>query len=375
MEVVNTMEIIGEEREIADAYAREKITTLLSDTSSMKEKISAITQDVSGLSSDASNITVGISTGLFGGWKKVNIGGTYNVYAMNFIDDKFMAIAYGSSYEEVTTRTILLISEDGIVWEKYNDAVQPVYDDYDLVAGTEILVTGIGVNKIQCILKNNTSGEWYSFEKMIGDSSEDNIANLTYGNGMFVVLKRDGNVYYARETDIYTWEKATTIESGNYPIDIEYGNGLFIAVGEAGSIYKSSDLATWTEVDSQVFRFSSIQRIRYCNNKFFAFQSGIMFYSEDATNWTEGYTFPNTVREISHGNGKYVVSGDNGMIAYSEDLVNWTVCICGTDDLMQAAFGNGEFVVAGRNGAVYRSDVLRNYRNLEDVINEILQTT
>lgn len=374
MEVTSTIVISGEEREIADAYAREQITTLSSDTSSMKEKINAITQDVSGLSSDASDITVGISTGLFGGWKKVDIGGTYDVYAMNFIDNKFVAIARGASYGEEIYEPILLISEDGLVWEKYSDIVRSMYDDYNLVYGTEILLTAGSSYYVQRMLKSKISSKWY--EEAVGDYREENIEGIAYGNEMFVVLKRDGNVYYANESESYTWNKASTVGDGsNYTYDIEYGNGLFIVVGDNGLMYKSSDLVTWTAVDSSVLPSSRIHRIQYCNNKFFAFASRRMFYSDDATNWTEGYTFPNPVYRISYGRGKYVVCGNNGMIAYSEDITNWTVCTCGTDDLMHVAFGNGEFVVTGYNGSVYRSDVLRNYRNLEDVINEILQTT
>ena len=76
--------------------------------------------------------------------------------------------------------------------------------------------------------------------------------DVTYGNGLFVAVARDGTNRVMTSPDGTTWTTRATpfgnTFEANWWMDVTYGNGLFVAVAESGTnrVMTSPDGVTWT---------------------------------------------------------------------------------------------------------------------------------
>ena len=219
-------------------------------------------------------------------------------------NDKFVAVAYNSSYFAYST--------DGITW-------------------TEGTIS-------------DTSRKWYS---------------VCYGNGKFVTVARDTN-YFAYSTDGMNWMEGTISNTSRKWTSVCYGNGKFVTVAYQSNYFAySMDGINWAEgTISSTSRFW--ESICYGNGKFVAieYNSNYFAYSTDGMNWTEG-KISNTSRKwysVCYGNDKFVAVGVNcdndynlisdNDFAYSTDGMNWTEGkISSTSRWWESVcYGNGKFV-------------------------------
>ena len=193
-------------------------------------------------------------------------------------------------------------------------------------------------------------GEWTESTM----SSKQTWSSVCYGNGKFVVVSKDSNVF-AYSTDGITWTEGTLPSTQKW-MSICYGNGKFVVVAQNSNVFAySTDGITWTEgtLPSTQYWYS----VCYGNGKFVAVSSSVsnvFAYSTDGITWTTG-TMPSRKywESVCYGNGKFVAMGwSSNVFAYSTDGINWTQGTMPSSQYWEnICYGNGKFVVIAENGS------------------------
>jgi hypothetical protein len=151
------------------------------------------------------------------------------------------------------------------------------------------------------------------------------LSAITYGDGQFVVVARDGGT--ARSDDGVTWVQHS---SGAQSLNgIVYGRGQFVAVGNTcfennqcvGTIMTSADGANWVPRSRLG---ESLSAVAYDQGYFLAVgQSGTLLTSVDATNWVSRLSGSlHQLSGVASGNGQFVVVGGGGTILASGSMVS-----------------------------------------------------
>jgi hypothetical protein len=162
---------------------------------------------------------------------------------------------------------------------------------------------------------------------------------------------------------------------GNILYGVTYGNGTFVAVGKDGTFLTSPDGINWTRwilrapappargfwQRRQRRYLKAIRWLRsvaYVNDTFVVVGSeGTLFTSPDGENWmpqTSGTSA--NLNGVAYGNGLFVVVGDGGTILTSSDGTTWTARGSGThSSLSSVAYGNNTFVAVEGEGAILTS--------------------
>ena len=153
-----------------------------------------------------------------------------SIWRVNYANGRFIAITTGG--------TKLFLSEDGINWQEVNIGVD--LDSKDIVFGNGLYVTENGSYSEDGI-------NWTKGTLTHGKS-------ITYGNGTFIIVRRNANtIYYS--TDGINWETlnvtGTSITYFDYP-SIAFGDGMFVIISDNGdgatyAIY-SKDGRSWIDL-------------------------------------------------------------------------------------------------------------------------------
>lgn len=174
-----------------------------------------------------------------------------------------------------------------------------------------------------------------------------------YGNGYYIIAGTAGQMIYSTDAVTWTFVPAftTAVITG-----LAYGNGRFVAVDSNGNIYSAAlPTETWTLVYQNPV---IIESVRYLNNQFVAVGSeGFFATSIDAINWNQ-YTVPttNTLIDSAYGNGCFIAVGASGTIIRSINLIDWfDHSITGFGDIRTALFTSDGFVVGGASGNIAHS--------------------
>ena len=193
-------------------------------------------------------------------------------------------------------------------------------------------------------------GEWTESTM----SSKQTWSSVCYGNGKFVVVSKDSNVF-SYSTDGITWTDGTLPSTQKW-MSICYGNGKFVVVAQNSNVFAySTDGITWTEgtLPSTQYWYS----VCYGNGKFVAVSSSVsnvFAYSTDGITWTTG-TMPSRKywESVCYGNGKFVAMGwSSNVFAYSTDGITWTQGTMPSSQYWEnICYGNGKFVVIAENGS------------------------
>jgi len=141
-------------------------------------------------------------------------------------------------------------------------------------SGTQWVAVGAGVNPATYYSAADPSGSW---TKMTTGLGTDTLADITYGNGTWVVVGANG--YLASTTDITAgWTSRTsTFEDPGGGSDrdilaVTYSSALtlFVAVGAEGCIATSADGITWTNRSNPLSFIYDIQFVEWdSTNSFF----------------------------------------------------------------------------------------------------------
>ena len=244
-----------------------------------------------------------------------------------------------------------------IKYEKYGNT-----DDY-IIRSTDFGNTLIETNRkeqhqvepVEKILKTN----------IFTNSLNDEINNICYGNGKYVVIATNSNTF-AYSTDGINWTETSDGLSSRDWDSICYGNDKYVALmfNTSNTFAYSTDGIHWTETNDGLSE-RKWTSICYGNGKYVVTSNTNTFaYSNDGIHWTEtsnGLTSRNW-SSICYGNGKYVaVANSSNTFAYSINGINWTETSNGlsSDEWGFSCYGDKKYVAITKNmkrNLIYSTD-------------------
>jgi hypothetical protein len=293
-------------------------------------------------------------------WIQQNTGTSVELLSVVYGKGIFVAVGYNA----------LITSSNGINWDINSQSewgTQVAYGNgIFLIVGESLWAFNGSMS--QRIFTSTDGIDWTShdFNNMF------NLSAITYGNGMFVALGSTDYIYHygsrrsiLTTTDTINWTiKHIGYEAvfGNAVNSVAYNNGMFIAVGEV--ILMSSDGTTWTIMSSDIYsEVHSLYKVIYGNGNFVALGGDFwgadsVFTSTDGINWTNRISVAdNNLRNITYGNGLYVVVGDKGFVLVSDDGITWHLIASGTSNVLYGVtYGNNSFMAVGELGIILKSD-------------------
>ena len=163
------------------------------------------------------------------------------------------------------------------------------------------------------------------------------------------------------EYELESWTQGTMPSSSQSWTSVCYGNGKFVVISSNSNIFAySTDGITWTQGT-----MPSTQpwcQVCYGNDKFIdvVYGSNVFAYSTNGINWTQG-TMPSSQSwtSVCYGNGKFVaIAYYSNVFAYSTDGINWIAGnMSDSSKWYSVCYGNGKFVavVLGSNTFAYSS--------------------
>ncbi len=145
-----------------------------------------------------------------------------------------------------------------------------------------------------------------------------------------------------------------------YASGIAYGNGTFVATG-GGDISISSDGISWTTATAPA-GFDNPADVIFANGQFLAVSldgTVRVASSPDGINWTARTAAePNSWAMLAYGNGLYLSVAWDGTnrVMTSPDGINWTAHSAPNEDWRNISYGNGRFVVNGVGQSMTSTD-------------------
>ena len=143
--------------------------------------------------------------------------------------------------------------------------------------------------------------------------------------------------------------------------DIVVGGGKLVAVGTGDGTYRTSlDGLTWT--GGTVGNNVMMRAVIHDGTRFVAVGTdynfsapvgwtGAIYTSPDGTSWTRRYFAGSELFDVAHAGGNYVAVGNAGRILRSTDSISWTPVSSGiSQNLGGVAYGGGGFVAVGSAG-------------------------
>ena len=242
----------------------------------------------------------------------------------------------------------LINSSDGTNWNQKKITTLNIYDII-YINNLLIAVTGANSGTGNSILVSFDGENWEETQNI----SDTGLQGITYGNGLYIVVGKDGRILSSEDLVTWTYRRQTT---GTSFTSVCFGNNMFVAVGStSASIYSSNDGITWTE---RLTPSNSLNCVIYANNRFIAVGAGSGIYTSiDGINWSQVSTLQETVviHSVYYEN-MYVLSCSDGIIYTSVDLVNWTKRETGfIASFYSAVFAKDSYFVVGDYGIIYKS--------------------
>lgn len=228
-----------------------------------------------------------------------------------YANGKFCSTAWGN----------ILVSSDGITWEKHEELT--------------------------------------TFDQSIGMKKPHIMEGMTYGNNIFIAVGYDG---VAISKDGNKWELKQINEKYGVLKSVCWGNGKFVAVGTQ-TITTSADGINWVHqaAPPNIYEF---KKVIYARNMFVAVGSGgSIITSPDGINWqVEKSNTSKELQGITWGNNKFIAVGNPGRtILTSTDGHKWDVI---EDEQNIGYYGKGlncvtwtgdRFIATGWNGLIISS--------------------
>ncbi len=233
-------------------------------------------------------------------WTKRDDGSSSSNYDYNqFFSGPGILFAYGTGPVAWT--------EDGINWQIANGLSRPVdiaYDNGQFIA-----------------LSNSSSGPYFSEDGKtwsLDPSPPSELifaSQIEFGGGVGVVVKYS-TIY--NSFDGSNWNPASYSLPGPYSAELCYGHGKFVIVKRDDNIHYSSDGDNWQSISLG----SDILLTFVCTTPtgFLALDSnGRIYRSPDAVNWTQEDAFySNADKAFQDDSGKLFLTGDGQVVVYSQ---------------------------------------------------------
>ena len=247
-------------------------------------------------------IGVGINGGVYSStdgakWDKIELG----------IENSLTSIKYEKNTFMIVGASIILISEDGVIWKTSNFSGT----NFEDITRSENLY--VAISSRSCF--TSTDGEnWTS--RPTGASSD--LRSITYGNSLFVAVGKNGVIYTTPDGIAWTLQTSGT---NNWVNKIIYGNNLFIAVASYGEILTSQDGTGWTL--KTIAGDKQLSDVIWADNMYYVVGDfGCILKSFDGNNWEE--VIIGSVAEfnyIEYGNNMFILYGSARVLYISKPRI------------------------------------------------------
>ncbi|MCF7818403.1 MAG: hypothetical protein K9M54_11030 [Kiritimatiellales bacterium] len=372
---------VGEYGKILRSTGGTSWSTVSSGTSSHLNRVRYLGSAASGKFVTVGNggVTLASTTGL-APWTSLNGGTTNNLYdvaindtGMLLVGDqevRFRATGDSAWSDQITD----LPTNAPPAWVYLSTCGQ---SNAWLVAGrTGFLIEG-----------RSTNGIDYGWQPS-PDSPHAWLWDVTVQNGIYVAVGDLANIQTSLDGILWAREVVPVPHTNTVLLGVGGTTNLLLAVGNAGNVLISRaglvDISitnqigenivvtnvpvetfglVWTNLPS--FTTNSLQGIAASDNFFIVSgESGKIFTSPDATNWTARTTpTANFLSSVAIGPNACVAVGDKGtLLRAGPDGATWTSVPLGTANwLYRVRWLDNQFVVVGQNGTVYTSPDATNW--------------
>jgi photosystem II stability/assembly factor-like uncharacterized protein len=140
---------------------------------------------------------------------------------------------------------------------------------------------------------------------------------LSYGNGVFVAVGKNGKILTS--TNITIWTQQTSGTTARLS-GVAFGNNTFVAVGDNGTVLRSIDNGlTWNSPWNSPLTTQNLYGVTYANSvkEFIAVgHNGAIYRSiNNGLIWTQDNSpVTDVLFSVSHGNNTFVIVGDSGKV-------------------------------------------------------------
>lgn len=249
-------------------------------------------------------------------WTLVAENFAYRFGSVFYLNNNFFVMAYSNNI------FALMISPDGVVWNKVNLPMLYV-KDYTNYESIVYVNSEYVMNTSKGIATSSDGITWTVISSTVLNS-------LSYGNGVFVghVYASNAAMYYS--ADAITWNLASVQPSGLCSAAPKFGNSQFLVFMSSNiQAYASSDGDTWTLQsnsygDLQYFG-TSVGNLFYLNSIYVVLYGSIILTSSDGISWAfhatpyfnsltpmanlPGFSSGSIFFGAAYGNGKIVAVG------------------------------------------------------------------
>lgn len=176
----------------------------------------------------------------------------------------------------------------------------------DLARGNGIT---IAVGTTLATSRNET--EWVTRYSDFTDQAEIvGLAKDTNGYSLLLLNRRrwgtcGSEFYESRDGTNWLLRYGAHPYSEKNPTSLAYGAGRFVAAGEGGTISMLTDSESRS---ANLGITNDFHRVRFANDRFFAFGTGITLQSFDGVNWSSNNCPPGKWDDVAFGNGYYVMT-------------------------------------------------------------------
>lgn len=168
---------------------------------------------------------------------------------------------------------------------------------------------------------------------------------VTYGNGTYVAVSKNGTYPVTYSADGINWVKDTNGASTAPWLSVTFGNEQFAAVSSNGLSMVSTNGVEWT-VRAPPNLNGTWSDVGYGNGLFIAFNGSLTSTSPDGIDWTARVVPSGQWTSVAYGNGIFVAVGFYGppSVMTSPDGIIWTAQTAPAVDWISVTYGNGIFV-------------------------------
>lgn len=329
-------------------------------------------------------------------WESMEIVGdlNYDVRAMDAVDGMLVA---ATERKSSPAGPVLLVSADGLSWVE-STAVFPLTSSIAIAGGEVVSVHGTNgeLSRSDALFPANTpptvsisgpsAGDartLLTFSTTSGDADGDPLGFIwDFDDGSLLdegsavvhgfpgggtrnvtVTAIDGRGGITTATHPVTisdpLENWTTRSSGTTAdlFDITVGGGKLLAVGDgSGTFLESTDGISWSggtiginiRLRGVVHDGSQFVAVGYDYDFGPMDWLGAIYTSPDGSSWTRRHFGGAELRDVAHGGGVLVATGDAGTMWTSTDGITWNPVATGVaEDLDGVSYGNGGFVAVG----------------------------
>ncbi len=266
------------------------------------------------------------------------------------VDLLLSSVAFGNGRFVVAGLDTILTSTDGLTWTEANLTFNVAREFRDVTFGGGLFVAvGQGYGYYPAIWTSVDGVQW----SPISDGPRNELESVAYGNGQFVAVGDEGDIYTSPDGAFWIGRNSTV---SSRLLGVTFGNNRYVVVGTRGRILSSPNGITWTKETSGTP--DRLESVTFGDGVFVAVgENGTILSSLNGTSWAKqsgGST--RDLDGMTVGDGLLVVAGKAGTILTSSNGIDFIAQATGTtNDLHGVAWANGLFVAVGESEIILTS--------------------